>query len=186
MTAKLYIYLNVTRWQRVKHQISSEDLNIYGCDSNTKMTCEGPTSNMTAEWAYNGHGWSVTEPASATSDHRLLLMLKLSTHTHSTCKKNKRLINEKIQIPTDCVGGGGGEGKRVREREKERELVVYPQYRKVWEVFFSSLCVCGCVPLILFHVMGLVPRRRNGTEKNIIINNWSNETNICNTDDLIQ
>ena len=45
---------------------------------------------------------------------------------------------------------GGG-----REGEREGDLVVY---RKVWD-FFS--------PLILFHVMGLVLRRRNGTEKSI-------------------
>ena len=54
-----------------------------------------------------------------------------------------------------CVYGGGEE--RKRELWRERELVVY---RKVWEVFLIFFS------LILFRVMGLVLRRRNGTEKN--------------------
>ena len=65
-----------------------------------------------------------------------------------------------------CVWGGtwrerwerGGEGRRKGGRgERDGELVVY---RKVWD-FFS--------PLILFHVIGLVLRRRNGTEKNTLL-----------------
>ena len=59
-----------------------------------------------------------------------------------------------------CGGGGRGregEGEREREGKREGELVVY---LKVWD-FFS--------PLILFHVMGLVLRRRNGTEKNTLL-----------------
>ena len=63
-----------------------------------------------------------------------------------------------------CVGGGEEMGKERGEREgggregeREGDLVVY---RKVWD-FFS--------PLILFHVMGLVLRRRNGTEKNTLL-----------------
>ena len=89
------------------------------------------------------------------------------------------------------MGGGRrgkeSEGERERDRARERERTSgLSAVSQSVRGFFSSLCVCACVPLILFHVMGLVPRRRNGTEKNIIINNWSNETNICNTDDLIQ
>ena len=62
-------------------------------------------------------------------------------------------------------GGEGGEGKTVKEgererdRERERELVVYPQ---VCELVF-------CFSLILFHVMGLVLQRRNGTEENTLL-----------------
>ena len=44
------------------------------------------------------------------------------------------------------------EGKRGRERERERTS---------GEIFFFTL--------ILFHVMGLVLRRRNGTEKNTLV-----------------
>ena len=53
---------------------------------------------------------------------------------------------------TVCVGGGGG-------AEGERERVVY---RKVWVFFFFS-------HTFLFHVMVLVLRRRNGTEKNTLL-----------------
>ena len=49
--------------------------------------------------------------------------------------------------------------EREREREREREV-----YRKVWVFFFLFFS-----PLILFHVMGLVLRRRNGTEKNTLL-----------------
>ena len=56
--------------------------------------------------------------------------------------------------------GGGGEGERVRG-ERERGLEVY---RKVWKLLLLLLFS----PLILFHVMGLVLRRRNDTEKNIL------------------
>ena len=33
----------------------------------------------------------------------------------------------------------------------------------------QSVRVCCCFSLILFHVMGLVLRRRNGTEKNTLL-----------------
>ena len=59
-----------------------------------------------------------------------------------------------------CVWGGGGDGEREVGKgggEREGELVVY---RKVLD-FFPEL--------ILFHVMGLVLRRINGTEKNTLL-----------------
>ena len=55
-----------------------------------------------------------------------------------------------------CVCACVCEKKTERERERDRELVAYC---KVWNFFFS---------LILFHVMGLVLRRRTGTEKNML------------------
>ena len=64
-----------------------------------------------------------------------------------------------------CVGGGreGGERERGRERgrERERERETSGLSQSV-RVFFFFL-------LILFHVMGLVLRRRNGTEKNTLV-----------------
>ena len=56
--------------------------------------------------------------------------------------------------PTDCVWGEGGERERERERENQWSIAKC-------EIFFS--------PPILFDVMGLVLRRRNGTEKNTLL-----------------
>ena len=53
--------------------------------------------------------------------------------------------------------GGGREGER-RGRERGRTSGLSQSVR----FFFFS-------PLILFHVMGLVLRRRNGTEKNTLL-----------------
>ena len=66
-----------------------------------------------------------------------------------------------------CVGGGRGWGKegegerergRERERKKERE-----------RTSGLSQSVRFFPPTIVFHVMGLVLQRRNGTEKNILL-----------------
>ena len=75
-------------------------------------------------------------------------------------------------IPTDCayvcacvcvcVGRGGQSGrKREKERKRERERETSGLSQSV-----SIFCL---LQLILFHVMGPVLRRRNGTEKNILL-----------------
>ena len=60
-------------------------------------------------------------------------------------------------ISTDSVCMCGRERARGEGKERERELVVYC---KVWDFFFL---------LILFHIMGLVLWRRNGTEKDTLL-----------------
>ena len=56
--------------------------------------------------------------------------------------------------------GGERERRRVgRERERPSSLL---QSVRFFSFFYFS-------PLILFHVMGLVLRRRNGTEKNTLL-----------------
>ena len=57
-----------------------------------------------------------------------------------------------------CVGGGGGVERDRGGRESERTGGLSQSVR----VFFSF-------SLILFHVMVLVFRRRNGTEKNTLL-----------------
>ena len=57
-----------------------------------------------------------------------------------------------------CVWSGGGGGESEVERERTGGLLQSVRLRG----FFSP-------PLILFHVMGLVLRRRNGTEKNTLL-----------------
>ena len=52
------------------------------------------------------------------------------------------------------------ERKREREKETERETSGLSQSVRFFSLFF---------PLILFHVMGLVLQRRNGTEKNTLL-----------------
>ena len=96
------------------------------------------------------------------------LSLTKSGHPTPSHPSNHHLKLIFFGSPTDCVclcrgeterergEGGGREGEK--EGERVGELVVY---REVWHFFF--------LPLILFHVMGLVLRRRNGIEKNIII-----------------
>ena len=60
-----------------------------------------------------------------------------------------------------CVGGGGERGgERERETEKERTSGLSQSVR-VWG--------CRFFLHILFHVMGLVLRRWNGTEKNTLL-----------------
>ena len=58
-----------------------------------------------------------------------------------------------------CVGGWVG-GERERERERERTSGLSESVRG----FFTSIFL-----LILFRVMGIVLRRRNGTEKNTLL-----------------
>ena len=51
---------------------------------------------------------------------------------------------------------------RERQKERERERERTSGLSQSMSFFFSS-------PLILFHVMGPVLRRRNGTEKNTLL-----------------
>ena len=73
-----------------------------------------------------------------------------SSNTISSFKSYLKLIF--FSSPTECVCVC----ERERERERERTSGLSQSVR-----FFS--------PLILFHVMGLVLRRRNGTEKNKLL-----------------
>ena len=58
------------------------------------------------------------------------------------------------------MGERGREGEREREREREGERERTSGLSQSVRFFF---------PLTLFHVMGLVLRRRNGTEKNTLL-----------------
>ena len=79
------------------------------------------------------------------------LSLTKSGHPTRSHPSDHHLLLIFFSSPADCVCWGGG------ERERECGLVVY---LKVWELFFS---------IILFHVMGLLLQRRNGTEKNTLL-----------------
>ena len=108
------------------------------------------------------------------------LMLRRQSGTHSLTKSGhpnpipSHSSNHSLKLiffssPTDCVcqrGRRDGEWGRGRERGRERgERVRASGLLQSVRGFFVLFLFCFVFPLILFHVMGFVLRRRNGTEK---------------------